>query len=778
MDPPGDDWQAALIDGVKHSAVVLVLLSADTCGSHVQRAEILLATELARHQPDRHRVVPIYLDDCDDAATLAVLGLQTVQAIQLSRVGDLAGVARRLLGDPRVPPDEGLGSLVERLETLLLERARHAADQIGTADREKEIDDLSGRIRARALYGAGDRVAGTVLEKIVGSGNFGTIWLARDQQTDKLVATKVFDLNKLTLGVMLWRFRRSVRAITELNKHRNCPAEVVRLHRAHDGDIAFSMDYLSGGSLENVERRGWTLERKIEIFLQVCRATVFAHEKGIIHRDIKPANIVFDDSNRPVLTDFDISDINFVTRLSVASGGLGTPVFAAPEQQNNADDATEQSDIYSLGRLLHYLLLERSPGLVIEPDPSLADLGDKPSALVAVVRRATQLRPQARYPDVRAMIHDLENYQTGMAALRARLKQMRRWVRRNWPFCLVALLMVAIVAVYAEMQRRNAEQAAASQARFQDLNRRMLEVQKEVQQERTRALDLDQAIRTTELECEELRKRRDAVSRESQAWTRLHEQLEENQRRLAALNQERDERRGRLEKLERELEKLGRESEAESKRAGNGPSSGAVGRDPPDPAIPPVDIVLPDPTHGTDTSSSSATTPKDAETPAGSAPAAGIEAADPRSRLLARLSALGQDAGGKRVGEVRAVFETVDDEFDARTVADAVESPVFSIHPPRAASSSPRPCSGRSIVPRPGAGGSRIATSRSAMNWLGGYGSDSASRIRAWCQTRTGSRSQAGRSRWAAARTIVTPGVTNDRPTRLRYRPSECSFAR
>jgi hypothetical protein len=205
--------------------------------------------------------------------------------------------------------------------------------------------------------------------------------------------------------------------------------------------LAFTMDYLSGGDLENIQHRDWLLDKKVEVFQEICQAVAFAHRMGVIHRDIKPSNVVMDSDDRPVLTDFDIADIRFVTNLSLVEG-LGTPIFAAPEQLLNANTATEQSDIYSLGRLLHFILLDRSPGFALDHDRSLENLSKFPPALVSIVQRATRVEPNDRFATVGEMIRELEEYQTGWAYVRARIRSARRWVRRH-VFALLALIAIA-----------------------------------------------------------------------------------------------------------------------------------------------------------------------------------------------------------------------------------------------------------------------------------------------------------------------------------------------
>lgn len=481
---PGDSWQKELILAVQNSENLVILISKQSTEALFQQEEVLLGIELARESPERHRLCPVYLDEGAEKTSPLSLGLRGRHALYLPAEGSLSRVAERLTEklESSSVQRRDRRALVIQLEELLKERERHIADP-NPKDRNKEIDDLAQEIRAGFSVHEGAEVAGSVLDRVVGGGNFGTIWLAHRPDDQTLLATKVFDLNKLTTGVMLWRFRRSIEAIRQLNRRRDAPSSIVRIHEASDDELAFSMDYLSDGNLENVGLRGWSLERKIEVFLEVCRATEFAHRAGVIHRDIKPANVVMAADGTPVLTDFDISDIQFVTRLSVASGGLGTPVFAAPEQLEDADAATEQSDVYSLGRLLYFLLLERPPSIRIEENPELPELSRFEPGLVEVVRKATQGHPSARFSDVGEMIKALEDHKTGWAWFRARAGRAWRWARRNkWPlFFLLALLSITSgIAVYQsrvaqreENLRREIQQASILmgewQSRFAEL---------------------------------------------------------------------------------------------------------------------------------------------------------------------------------------------------------------------------------------------------------------------------------------------------------------------
>ena len=264
---------------------------------------------------------------------------QTTRAIEVirflqaqNRVPELAALlvqpGLRALVSAEVPRSEShaarpLSELVVELEGLLIQRARQVADDVKRGELTVAIDALVAEVKLRGRLKEGDVVAGTRLLKVIGTGNFGTIYLARRESDGVSVATKVFHLDKITEGMMLWSFRRSIKAMRHLNADKSAPASIVRIHEAAEDTLAFSMDYLPGGNLEDIASRGWTLQKKMDVFAEVCRSVAFAHAKGVIHRDIKPANVVLSGQQQPVLTDFDISDIKYLTKLSVARGNPG-----------------------------------------------------------------------------------------------------------------------------------------------------------------------------------------------------------------------------------------------------------------------------------------------------------------------------------------------------------------------------------------------------------------------------------------------------------------------
>jgi len=256
---------------------------------------------------------------------------------------------------------------VLRLQNLTFEREQPSMDHFAKEGLRPEIDSLVASLRKRRRDGPGDIIANARLIRTVGAGNFSTVWEGRlvdsNNRDTGQVAVKIFDQDKLSLGLMLWRFQRGLRALQHFkNLGKRTPKTIVQLLDVADDHLSFTMPFLRGGDLQSLRTRHLDLERRLTLFQQICHGVAFAHDQGIIHRDIKPANIVLDAGGDAVLTDFDIADISFAQTQSVLAGGLGTPQFAAPEQLLAVDtDAHVTCDIYSLGKMLLFLLTEKAP---------------------------------------------------------------------------------------------------------------------------------------------------------------------------------------------------------------------------------------------------------------------------------------------------------------------------------------------------------------------------------------------------------------------------------
>lgn len=313
-------------------------------------------------------------------------------------------VARRGHAYEAYPPDA-----VQELERL--SRARDQGTPHERTQRQRRITELANRLARNA--GPDDVLVGARLISRVGKGNYGTVWQAVNIETGEAQAVKIFDTDRLGLGTSLYHFRRGVRAMQHLKQVDGLPSTIVRLHSVEASGLAFSMEYLDDGDLTRVAQHGWSRRKKLELMQSVCRAVEFAHQNGVIHRDIKPANIVMKGGD-PVLTDFDIADLLFAKTLSAQAAG--TVNYSAPEALNGKSGGAPTVDVFSLGRLLHFLLLERDPQLMFEDVPTLDELDAEDPELVAIIRKCTLRRPDRRYSTVASLIDDLERYGRGSGA--------------------------------------------------------------------------------------------------------------------------------------------------------------------------------------------------------------------------------------------------------------------------------------------------------------------------------------------------------------------------
>jgi predicted Ser/Thr protein kinase len=300
--------------------------------------------------------------------------------------------------------------LVDELERLTRERERNSAQELPsvTDARQTRIDEIVSQLKAVPAAKKGDVACGVTLVRIIGKGNFGVVWQAVDETSGKFFAVKMFDSDRLGLGLSLYHFRRGVRAMLHLLASPSRPDSVIRVHKTEDAGLTFSMDYVDGRDLINISRRGWSLAKKLEVFGEVCGAVDFAHEHGVLHRDIKPANIVMTSDGHPVLTDFDIADLLFIKTLSTQASG--TVSYSAPEQLSGHSRKDATGDVYSMGRLLHFLLIEGDPDFIFEKVPSLENLDSHPEGLVRIVRKCTMRDPDDRYSSIAELVGDLHEY--------------------------------------------------------------------------------------------------------------------------------------------------------------------------------------------------------------------------------------------------------------------------------------------------------------------------------------------------------------------------------
>ncbi|MFO0612838.1 MAG: serine/threonine-protein kinase [Polyangiaceae bacterium] len=277
--------------------------------------------------------------------------------------------------------------------------------------------------------GPGAIVGGHRLERALGEGAFGRVFIARRTQDGQLVALKVLRDEALHASrETLMRFRREA----ELARRLDHPNVVRVFGSGVDGALHWiACELLSGHTLDaNIARGPTPPERVIAIALEALAGFEAAHDAGIIHRDIKPANLFFHTNElgiaRIKLLDFGVAkaiDTAPAATLhgeAITSGGmtLGTPAYIAPEQLVGLP-VTPACDLFSLGIVLAELVLGRHLyGADVEAHEILRGrLGGQPpplpeplkaTPLGAVLVKATAPDPADRFASATAMRQELE----------------------------------------------------------------------------------------------------------------------------------------------------------------------------------------------------------------------------------------------------------------------------------------------------------------------------------------------------------------------------------
>jgi len=249
------------------------------------------------------------------------------------------------------------------------------------------------------------------LEREIGRGAMGTVYLGRDSAINRLVAIKAIPLAREFSDAELTearaRFFREAETAGRLN-HPN----IVTIYDVgeQDGLAYIAMEYLKGKHLSDFSTHNTLLEPRkvIELMAKTAAALGFAHKQNVVHRDIKPANLMYDiGSDTLKITDFGIARLTDAgsTRTGIV---LGTPSFMSPEQLEGRI-VTGHSDLFSLGVTLFQLLTGQLPfradtmtGLMQQiaevPHPPLKAIRpDLPDCVQHVIDRALAKSPDARF---------------------------------------------------------------------------------------------------------------------------------------------------------------------------------------------------------------------------------------------------------------------------------------------------------------------------------------------------------------------------------------------
>jgi len=267
----------------------------------------------------------------------------------------------------------------------------------------------------------GSRIGAYRLEREIGHGGMGTVYLANraDEEFSKRVAIKLIRVEKQS-DFAIRRFRQERQILAKLEH-----PYVARLIDGGTTELGMPylvMEYVEGEILTHYcDSHGLAAKERCELFLKICSAVQYAHERNIIHRDLKPANILVEPGGNPKLLDFGVAkmlepqDAGSSKEATAAGLRMLTPAYASPEQMQG-DPVTPQSDVYSLGVILYELLCGERPSLktVQQSNSSCGPKEEHVSPnLRAIVFNAIRLDPSERYSSVAALAEDIERHLKG-----------------------------------------------------------------------------------------------------------------------------------------------------------------------------------------------------------------------------------------------------------------------------------------------------------------------------------------------------------------------------
>ena len=266
------------------------------------------------------------------------------------------------------------------------------------------------------------------LHGVLGEGGTGIVYDAIRKSDGSPVALKVMHAHLAGDQQIRGRFQREATILKRLEGAHICPilelGEVPAADGVSESLLYMALPKLEGPTLEHVlEKEGpISVERALEVMLEVCAALRVAHAQGVIHRDLKPANVILESGKKAVVVDFGMSKIvtgsaGGTTNLTAHNMVFGTPEYMSPEQARG-DELDARCDVYAAGVMLYEMLAGSPPFSgstplnvltehltgVLEPPSSRAKDGSRVTpALESVALHALARNRDERYPSASAL---------------------------------------------------------------------------------------------------------------------------------------------------------------------------------------------------------------------------------------------------------------------------------------------------------------------------------------------------------------------------------------
>ena len=279
----------------------------------------------------------------------------------------------------------------------------------------KSHDDSHGFLEPPSLLKEGTQVGAYRIDRILGRGGMGVVYLAHDTRLHRAVALKALPPHLFQDDRMRARLRQEARAAAALS-HPSI-ATVFALEEVGD-HIFIASEYLEGRTLrEEMRERPLDQARAMQIARTIAGALQAAHDRGIVHRDLKPENVIITPTGGVKILDFGLAqfdvgaqDLASAVRLTDPGVIAGTPPYMAPEQLLG-QPTSSRTDQFAFGVLLYEMLTGRHPfgsgGLPTTIAKTLAAYPERPDIdpeLWSVISRTLEKNPDDRFPSTKDLV--------------------------------------------------------------------------------------------------------------------------------------------------------------------------------------------------------------------------------------------------------------------------------------------------------------------------------------------------------------------------------------
>lgn len=387
---------------------------------------------------------------------------------------------------------------------------------------------------------------GFTLERELGRGGMGVVYLARQNGLNRYAAIKMLRVDGESDPKHVVRFLAEAEAVAAIHH-----ANVIQVYEFGEmaGRPFLAMEYLAHGTLTDRIRRGRIdPDSAARLVAKLADAVQAAHDMGIVHRDVKPGNILFDEHDEPKLTDFGLAKRGLGSDLTQTQTVMGTPAYMAPEQAaGRMKYVGPAADIYALGVILYECLSGKRPfehpdtlvllRQVVEDDaPSIRRIDVAiPRDLDLICSKCLSKEPKSRYQTAGALADDLRRFLNGepvSARPQSRWSAIARWTKKHPATAaasFVGLLMMTVLLVVvaiANTQLRAALADAQTGWSTAEARRQAIEAE-QAATEKQRKIAEQQREEAQNNEREAIRLRAEVEARSAKAAEMLHKQLDD-----------------------------------------------------------------------------------------------------------------------------------------------------------------------------------------------------------------------------------------------------------